>query len=160
MADSSIIALWESLNGRCNICISLRIFNSASHFFRVPNISDRFVSFASHFIRVQIFQIHLWGTKWMVVSHAQFYKNTEGESELKNRIFGHPAASKKRWDICKTNFSDFGSNFLLLGGVFHKCSKSKYHSIHQNKFFDTHFVCEKLPLHVFCFFPLFTCLDF
>jgi len=32
----------------------------------------------------------------MVVSHAQFNKNTEGESELKNRIFGHPAASKKR----------------------------------------------------------------
>ena len=29
------IALWESFNGRCNICISLRIFNFASHFFRV-----------------------------------------------------------------------------------------------------------------------------
>ena len=41
-----INALWQSFNGRCNICISLRIFN-----------------FASHFIRVQIFQIHLWGAK-------------------------------------------------------------------------------------------------
>ena len=58
-----------------------------------------------------------------------------------------------RWDICKTFFSDFGCNFLLLGGVFHKCSKNKYQSIHQNKFFGTHFVCEKHPLHVFCFFP-------
>ena len=29
------IALWESFNGRCNICISLRIFNFASHFFRI-----------------------------------------------------------------------------------------------------------------------------
>ena len=52
-------ALWESFNGRCNICISLKIFNFASHFFRVqifqialklslsfypcPNISDTFV---------------------------------------------------------------------------------------------------------------------
>ena len=28
-------ALWESFNGRCNIRISLRIFNFAFHFFRV-----------------------------------------------------------------------------------------------------------------------------
>ena len=69
----------------------------------------------------------------------------------------HP---KKSWDICKTFFSDFGCNFFLLGGVFHKCSKSKYQSIHQNKFFDTHFVCEKHPLHNFCFFPLLACLHF
>ena len=40
--DWSNIALWQSFNGRCNICISLRIFN-----------------FASHFIRVQMFQIDL-----------------------------------------------------------------------------------------------------
>ena len=77
----------------------------------------------------------------------------ESESEFINRIFGHPAASKMRWDICKTFFSDFGCNFLLLGGVFHKCSKNKYQSIHQNNFFGTNFVCEKHPLHVFCFFP-------
>ena len=37
-----ISALWQSFNGRCNICISLRIFN-----------------FVSHFICVQIFQIVL-----------------------------------------------------------------------------------------------------
>ena len=37
-----IIALWQSFNGRCNICISLIIFH-----------------FISHFIRVQIFQIDL-----------------------------------------------------------------------------------------------------
>ena len=30
-------------------------------------------------------------------------------------------------------FSDFECNFRLLGGVFHNCSKSKYHSIHQEK---------------------------
>ena len=84
----------------------------------------------------------------------------ESESEFINRIFGHPAASKMRWDICKTFFSDFGCNFLLLGGVFHKCSKNKYQSIHQNKFFGTNFVCEKHPLHVFFFFPLFACLYF
>ena len=84
----------------------------------------------------------------------------ESESELINGIFGHSAALKKRWDICKTIFSDFGCNFLLLGGVFHKCSKNKYQSIHQNKFFGTHFVCEKHPLHVFFFFPLFACLYF
>ena len=84
----------------------------------------------------------------------------ESESEFINRIFGHPAASKMRWDICKTFFSDFGCNFLLLGGVFHKCSKNKYQSIHQNNFFGTHFVCEKHPLHVFVFFPLFACLYF
>ena len=71
-----------------------------------------------------------------------------------------PACSiqKKRWDICKTFFSDFGCNFLLLGGVCHKCSKSKYQNIHQNNFFGTHFVCDKHPL--FCFFPLFACLYF
>ena len=70
----------------------------------------------------------------------------------------HP---KKSWDICKIFFSDFGCNFFLLGGVFHKCSKNKYHSIYKNEFFDTHFVCEKHPLHVFCFFPSlqFACLD-
>ena len=67
---------------------------------------------------------------------------------------------KKRWDICKTIFSDFGCNFLLLEGVFHKCSKSKYHNIHQNKNFGTDFVCEKHPLHVFCFFLLFACKYF
>ena len=52
-------------------------------------------------------------------------------------------------------FSDFECNFRLLGGVFHKCSKSKYHRFRQNNFFGTHFSCEKHPLHVFClFFPL------
>ena len=50
-------------------------------------------------------------------------------------------------------FSDFECNFRLLGGVFHKCSKSKYHRFRQNNFFGTHFSCEKHPLHVFCFFP-------
>ena len=60
---------------------------------------------------------------------------------------------KNRWDICQTFFSDFWCNFLPQEGVFHKCSKSKYHCIHQNKFFGTHFVCEKHPLHVFCFLP-------
>ena len=67
---------------------------------------------------------------------------------------------KMRGDICKTFFSDFGCNFLLLEGVFHKCSKNKYQSIHQNNFFGTNFVCEKHPLHVFFFFPLFACLYF
>ena len=56
-------------------------------------------------------------------------------------------------------FSDFWCNFLPQEGVFHKCSKSKYQCIHQNKFFGTHFVCEKHPLHVFFFFPLFACID-
>ena len=46
-------------------------------------------------------------------------------------------------------FSDFECNFRLLEGVFHKCSKSKYHRFHQNYFFGTHFSCEKHPLHVF-----------
>ena len=45
-------------------------------------------------------------------------------------------------------FSDFECNFRLLGGVFHKCSKSKYHRFHQNNFFGTHFSCEKHPLHI------------
>ena len=148
-------------------------FQLCLSFYPRPNISDRFVSLASHFIRVQIFQIHLWGTKWTVVNHAYFYCRREAllsiiiitkilresESELINGIFGHSAALKKRWDICKTIFSDFGCNFLLLAGVFHKCSKSKYHSIQQYNFFGTHFVCEKHPLHVFFFFPLFACID-
>ena len=30
-------------------------------------------------------------------------------------------------------FSDFECNFRLLGGVFHKCSQSKYRSIHQDR---------------------------
>ena len=42
----------------------------------------------------------------------------------------------------------------------HKCSKNKYQSIHQNYFFGTNFVCEKHPLHIFCFFSLFVCLYF
>ena len=135
-------------------------FQLCHSFFPRPNISDRFVSFA-FFLSVSKYSRYICGgrNEWLSVM-LSFKKNTEGESELKNRIFGYPAASKKRWDICKTNFSDFVSNFLLLGGVFHKCSKSKYHSIHQNKFFGTHFVCEKHPLHVFCFFPSFACVHF
>ena len=35
MSAYNISAQWESFNGRCNICISLRIFNFASHLFRV-----------------------------------------------------------------------------------------------------------------------------
>ena len=38
-------------------------FQLCLSFYPHPNISDRFVNLASHFIRVQIFQIHLWGTK-------------------------------------------------------------------------------------------------
>ena len=59
-----------------------------------------------------------------------------------------------RWDICWIFFSDFRCIFFALGGVCDKSSKSKYHSIHHNKFFDTPFVCHKHPLQVFCFFPL------
>ena len=42
----------------------------------------------------QIFQIHLWGTKWTVVNHSwssisdKEIENMESESELINRIFG------------------------------------------------------------------------
>ena len=116
-------------------------FQLCLSFYPRPNISDRFVNLASHFIRVQIFQILLWGTKWTVVNHALFYstreviENMESESELINRIFGHPAASKKGGEIYVKQ----------LGGVFHKCSKSKYHSIHKNYFFGTYFVYGKTP---------------
>ena len=79
---------------------------------------------------------------------------------LETRYLATPQHTKNRWDICKIFFSsDFGCNFLLLEGVFHKCSKSKYRSIHQKKFVGAHFVCEKHPLHVFFFFPLFACID-
>ena len=93
-------------------------FQLCLSFYPRPNISDRFVSLASHFIRVQIFQIHLWGTKWMVVNHALFYstreviENMESESELINRIFGHPAASKKRGEIFVKQF------FQTLDAIF------------------------------------------
>ena len=89
-----------------------------------------------------------------------YFQSWKVKVNWETRYLATPQHPKNRWDICKMFFfSDFGCNFLLLGGVFHKCSKSKYHSIHQNNFFDTHFVCEKHPLHVFFFFPLFTCID-
>ena len=87
---------------------------------------------------------------WNIFHYFQSWKV---KVNLETRYLATPQHPKNRWDICKIFFSDYGCNFLLLEGVFHKCSKSKYHSIHQNKFFGTHFVCEKHPLHVFCFFP-------
>ena len=50
------IALWESFNGRCHICILLRIFN-----------------FASHFIRIQIFQIDL-STQPLILSASKYFR--------------------------------------------------------------------------------------
>ena len=60
-------------------------------FFPHPNIWDRFLSSASHFIRVQIFQIRLWGTKWTVVNHAHFIPEELGTSFI---TFNH---GKWKW---------------------------------------------------------------
>ena len=89
------------------------------------------------------------GTSFITFNHR---KHEKWKWTYKPDIWPPSSIQKKRWNICKTILSDFGWNFLLLGGVFHKCSKSKYHSIHQNKFFGTHFVCEKHPF-VFLRFP-------
>ena len=77
----------------------------------------------------------------------------ESESELTNRIFGHPTASKKRGEIFVKLFFRLWMQFFLLGGVFHKCSNSNYHSILQIKFIGTHFVCEKTSPSCFLLFP-------
>ena len=136
-------------------------FSTLPLIFSASNISDRFVSLPSHFIRVQIFQILLWGTKWTVVNHALFYsrrkviENMESESEFINRIFGRPAASKKIGEIFVKHF------FRLWMQCFPTrwCFSQMFNCIQQYNFFGTHFVCEKHPLHVFFFFPLFECLD-
>ena len=90
--------------------------------------------------------IDLLVSKWTVVNHALFYstrENTESESVIINRI------SKKRGEIfVKLVF--FFCNFLLIGGVFHKCSKSKYHSIHQN-IFGTILSVKNTPFTFFAF---------
>ena len=114
-------ALWQSFNGRCNIHICLS-------FFPRPNISDRFVSLASHFIRVQIFQIPLWGTKWMVVIQSiKSYKeieNMESENEFINWIFGRPAASKKS-EIFVKHFFRLWIKFSPTRGCFSQMFKKQ-----------------------------------
>ena len=54
-------------------------------------------------------------------------------------------------------FSDFECNFRLLGGVFHKCSKSKYHRINEKKNFAPILAVKNTPFTLFCFFPPLAC---
>ena len=49
-------------------------------------------------------------------------------------------------------FSDFECNFRLLGGVFHKCSKSKYHRFRQNNFLAPILAVKNTLFTFFCFF--------
>ena len=87
---------------------------------------------------------------WNIFHYFQSWKV---KVNLETRYLATPQHPKNRWDICKTFFSDFGCNFLLLGGVFHKCSKSKYHSIHQGNFLPSILSVKKHPITDFCFFP-------
>ena len=49
--------------------------------------------------------------------------------------------------------------FSPTRGCFSQIFKKQI-SLHSSKqIFGTHFVCEKHPLHVFFFFPLFACID-
>ena len=97
---------------------------------------------------------------WNIFHYFQWWKV---KVNLETGYLATPQHPKNRWDICKIFFSDFGCNFLLLGGVFHECSKSKYHSIHQNNFFGTHFVSRFLLFSPFCmptFLKTFSSSDF
>ena len=107
-----ISALWESFNGRCNICISLRIFNFASHFFCVQ-IFQIDLSALLLILSVSKYSRYICGGRNEQLSvMLSFKKNMEGESELTNRIFGHPAASKKRGEIFVKHF------FQTLDAIF------------------------------------------
>ena len=77
----------------------------------------------------------------------------------KSDIWPPCSLQKMRWDIWKIFISDFESNFPLLGGVFPKCSKSKYDFIYNNNKKLTPVVSGKnTPFTLFAFSPLFSCL--
>ena len=59
----------------------------------------------------------------------------EGESESKviNQIFGRLQHPKNEVRYLENICSDFRGDFFILGCVFHKSYKSKYHSIYKNK---------------------------
>ena len=74
----------------------------------------------------------------------------------KSDIWPPCSLQKMRWDIWKIFISDFESNFPLLGGVFPKCSKSKYDFIYNNNKKLTPVVSGKnTPFTFFAFSPSF-----
>ena len=75
----------------------------------------------------------------------------EGESESKviNQIFGRLQYPKYEVRYLENIFLRLSKRFLPIRGVCHKSYKSKYHSIYKNKNFETRFVRDKHPLHVF-----------
>ena len=100
----------------------------------------------------------------MVVSQSiKSYKeieNIESENEFINRRFGRPAASKKRWDICKTFFQTLYAIFSYKRVFFTNIQKT-------NIIAFTKTIClvpilsVKNTLFTFFFlFSLFACIDF
>ena len=87
---------------------------------------------------------------WNIFHYFQSWKV---KVNLETRYLATPQHPKNRWDICKTFFSDFGCNFLLQEGVFHKCSKSKYHRFRQNNFLAPILAVKNTLFAFFCFFP-------
>ena len=81
-------------------------------------------------------------------------KNTEGESELKNRIFGHPAASKKRWDICKTFFQTLDAIFSYKRVFFTNVQKANIIAFSNTIFLAPILSVKNTLFTFFLFFPL------
>ena len=68
-------------------------------------------------------------------------------------IFASNSRGKSYENEQNPYFSDFECNFRLLGGVFHKCSKSKYQRFRQNNFLAPILAVKKTPFTFFCFSP-------
>ena len=150
---------WEVWHSRpiqiCQLCLP---------FYQRPNISDKFFSLASHFIRVQIFQIHLWGTKWMVVHITlsililcfipQLMLVTESESELINQILDYPAASKKWVEIfVESFFQTLDAIFSYKGVFFINVQKTNILAFIKTNFLTPLLSVKNTPFGFFVFSP-------
>ena len=76
-------------------------------------------------------------------------EEAESESKVINQIFGRLQFPKNEVRYLENIFLRLRSVFCPQGGVFHTSYESKYHSIHKNENFETRFIREKHPLHVF-----------
>ena len=86
---------------------SIQIFQLWLSFYHCLNISDRFFNLAPHFIRIQIFQIIPWETKWIFLASLCFISHAIA-------TFVKQPTKKKGWTEGRVTFNFVTFSFLTF----------------------------------------------
>ena len=126
--------------------MTLRILDLCLSFFSTSKYFRWKFQPCPSFFRMQIFQVNEKGISWT----WSRWKEGESERKIMNQIFGCLQHPKNEVRYLENIFFRLKKRFFThKGEFFTKATKANIIAFIKTKIFETCFVCEKPPLHVF-----------